>query len=68
MIGEQLVVKQRPESVARQCTEERDRTSQPADRPGSVERAAAQLGCDSAVGIDDEIDECLTTDDDHRSP
>jgi len=64
--AKQLTMEQRAEAIARNRAEEGDiAAQQPADRPGGVERPAAQLGSDRAVGIDDQIDQRFPTDDDH---
>ena len=61
-------VQQRSESITRQRTEEGNLAAQSADGPRRVERAAAELGSDRTVGIDDQIDQGLAADDDHRRP
>ena len=61
-------MEQRAEAIARNRAEEGDIAAQPTDRPGGVERPAAQLGSDRAVGIDDQIDQRFPTDDDCVSP
>ena len=64
-VAGQGVAQPRAEPVGRQAAEERDLATEPADRPRGVERTAPGRGGHRPIRPDQEVDEGLTSDDDH---